>query len=367
MVSSQTSDDRAIADGTSATRGSGYRWLAGVWVVVAVFAAVTVVRSHYIGIPIRDPDGAVFRNRVFGSLAMFAVLMLVDACVRTGFRRWTVRKAWGVLRQRWPPERLAIALSGLLAYYIVYASYHNLKSWDAFNTVRDDLLLRVDKWLFFGHSPAILLHDLFGQHIAAYIFAVIYESFSTMVTISVVAVLVFANRIRDSYVFLMSALWTWILGVCAYYLIPSIGPFHSAPSEFAQLTHTMITSTQARYMAQRAHLLAHPSASDAFAQVSAFASLHVGFTCMILFMLRYFGFRLAARVMTVYLFAVILATVYFGWHFFVDDIAGVILAYLAVLLGRIMIYPRGRLSTLRHSGGETGATLDEELLGRRNS
>ena len=40
----------------------------------------------------------------------------------------------------------------------------------------------------------------------------------------------------------------------------------------------MIQDTQARYLGQRAYLLAHPAASDAFAQISAFASLHVAVT-----------------------------------------------------------------------------------------
>jgi hypothetical protein len=59
-------------------------------------------------------------------------------------------------------------------------------------------------------------------------------------------------------------------------------------------------------------------------------------------MLRYYGFRPAARAMTVYLVAVTLATIYLGWHFAVDDVAGLVLGLMAVLLGRLMIYPRGR-------------------------
>jgi membrane-associated phospholipid phosphatase len=47
-------------------------------------------------------------------------------------------------------------------------------------------------------------------------------------------------------------------------------------------------------------------------------------------------------VLAVYLAAVLVSTVYFGWHFVVDDIAGVLLACAAVLLGRFTVYPRGR-------------------------
>ena len=41
----------------------------------------------------------------------------------------------------------------------------------------------------------------------------------------------------------------------------------------------------------------------------------------------------------VYLAAVILSTVYFGWHYVVDDVAGVLLALLAVQLGRWTVSP----------------------------
>jgi len=139
--------------------------------------------------------------------------------------------------------------------------------------------------------------------------------------------------------------WIWILGTASYYLIPSLGPFDSAPQEFAGLPHMMIQDTQARYMGQRAHLLADPRAHDAFAQVSAFASLHVGVTTVIWLMARYYGYRRLAMALGVFLVGTIVATVYLGWHFFVDDVAGIAIAYLACWLGRRMVYPHGPPTT----------------------
>jgi PAP2 superfamily protein len=335
-------------------RAHDRRWLLRVWVVVAVFAAVTGAQSMHVGIALKDPHGAVLRSRIGLSLGLFAVLSLVDAALRTRRRGWTIRRMGVVLRRRWTPRRLALAMSALLAYHLVYFCYHNLKSWDVFNHVRDNMLLSWDRWLFLGHSPAVLLHDLLGQHAAAYVLMVVYESFSSLVSVSVVAALVFTNRIRDGYVFIASALWVWILGVGSYYLIPSLGPFTSAPGQFAGLPHTMIQDTQARYLAQRAHLLAHPHAADAFAQISAFASLHVAVTCMILLMARYYRLRRTTRALAVFLIGTMLATVYLGWHFAVDDLAGLVIAFTAVLLGRRMIYPhRPSPSSQRHRDART--------------
>lgn len=326
----------------SAPGNDNYRWLVSVWVVVAAFGAVTLIRSHQVGIGIRDPGGTIFLLRVVLSLVWFGALILIDASFRVGRHGWTVRKARIELRRRWPKDRLALGLSGLLAYHLVYLSYHNLKSWNALRPIHDGRMLQIDSWLFLGHSPAVLLHDALGQHLATYVLAIVYESFSYLVPMSFVAALVFANRIRDGYVFLTASMWTWILGTASYYLIPTIGPFHSAPRDFSGLPHTWITAAQSSYLADRIYFQQHPGASDAFNSIGAFASLHVGVTCMTLLMIRYYGFRRATRAMTIYLAAVVISTIYLGWHFVLDDAAGVVLAVLAVLFARLTVYPRGR-------------------------
>jgi hypothetical protein len=321
---------------------TGSWWLVRVWVLVVAFALVTAYWSHHVGIPVKDPHGSIFVSRVAISLGFFVPMTFIDASLRVGRRGWSFGRTLAMVRTRWTRQRLALAMSALLAYHVVYFCYHNLKSWDVLNRPQDAMLLAWDRWLFLGHSPAVLLHDLLGQHYAAYVLMVIYESFGTMVLIAIPMPIVFATRIRDGYVAIASALWVWIFGVACYYLIPSLGPFNEAPEEFAGLPHTMIQDTQARYMGQRAHLLAHPQAQDAFAQVSAFASLHVGVTCVIFLMCAYFRLRRTTIAMGVFLVATIVATVYLGWHFFVDDPAGIAIAVLACYLGAKMIYPRGR-------------------------
>ncbi|HVH93601.1 MAG: phosphatase PAP2 family protein [Nocardioidaceae bacterium] len=328
-------------------------WLWRVWAVVAAFALMTAAWSRHVGISVRDPHGSILLGRIALSLGLLVVLAVVDAGARSWRAGLGVRGAVMKLRARWTWRRTALVLAALLAYHLIYFCYHNLKSWDVFNPVRDSLLLQWDRWLFLGHSPAVLLHQALGQHMAAYVLMVIYESFSTLVSVSVVASVVFTERVRDGYVFITSAIYVWILGVGSYYLIPSLGPFHSAPQEFARLPHTMIQDTQARYMGQRAYLLAHPQAHDAFAQVSAFASLHVAVTCLILLMARYYRLRIISWVLAAFLVATIVATVYLGWHFFVDDIAGLAIAVLGVTLGRLTTYPRGRPTA---SDGRDAAT-----------
>jgi len=280
-----------------------------------------------------------FQGRLTTALTLFAALVVVDVVVRSLHAGTGVRGMLELVGARWLGRRLAAVLSGLLAYHVIYICYRNLKSWDAFNTVRDRQLLDFEIWLFFGNSPASLLHDVLGEGAAAHFLAFVYRSFTYLVPLSVVGALVFLDRIRDGYVLLTAAAWTWVLGLGSYYLVPSLGPFASAPQDFVDLPRTKITATQIEYLSERAHLLANREDPDAFASISAFASLHVGFTCMVLMMLLYYGRTRLAALLAGYLALTMLATIYFGWHFVVDDVAGVLLAYLAVLFARLMIYP----------------------------
>lgn len=335
-------DPDSEADEIPVGRLRDHAWLIRFGGVVGLFALITIVWSYVVDVPIRDPGGSMFLRRVLLSIGLFAALAVVDAALRLGRGAYDPRALVAKLRQRWSSRRLALAAAGLLGYHLVYLLYHNIKSWVVFMDVQDEGLLRLDNWMMFGHSPAVLLHDLLGQHTAAIALAIVYEAFSYLVTLSFVSALVFANRIRDGYVYVTSAIWAWILGAFAYYMIPTLGPFASAPQEFSGLTRTFINSRQDNLLADREYLISNPAAPDAFASIGAFASLHVGFTFMMLLMLRYYGFRRATHAMTIFLFGTIVATIYFGYHYIIDDIAGLALGWSAVALGKWVIYPKSR-------------------------
>ena len=324
------------------------------WVVTACFAAVTLARSRTVGIPVKDPGGAFFVSRVALTFALFVAFVAVETAVRTPRSDRSVRGLLAGAWRRWPPRRLATAWACLLAYHVVYLCYHNLKSWDVLNRPRDHGLTRVDQWLFLGHSPAVLLHDLLGQGVATYALLLVYETFPTLVVL-VVAGCVFTPRLRDGLTVLSALIWVWILGVLSYYAVPSLGPFADRPQDFAGLPDTLVSRTQTLYLAQREHLLAHPHAADAFAQVSAVASLHVAVTTVITLMAAHLGLTRCARVLQVFLAVTCVATVYLGWHFAVDDVAGLLIGWVAVRLG---VWTVGR--------GDRGRAPETRLLAARH-
>ena len=312
-------------------------WVLRVLALVVAFAVVTYLRSRQVDVPLRDPHGKLFSAKILSTLETLLVFVAVDIVVRWLRGRAGGATLWRTARTRWTPYRIGMIALALVSYQVVYLCYRNLKSWDVFRTPQDDLLLRWDRWLFFDHSPAVLLHDLLGRDFAARFLTDWYEAFSTLVTLALVGALAFTPTVRSAYVFVVSAMWAWIIGVGSYYLIPSLGPFHAAPAEFAGLTPTSIQTTQATYVEQRAHLLAHPEVHGAFAQISAFASLHCALTMLIFLMARYYGLRVLSWAAAVFLAGTLLATVYLGWHFAVDDIAGIAIAWAAVQLGKITV------------------------------
>ena len=226
-----------------------HRWVVRLWVVVVAFLAVTLVRSWMVDIPLRDVHGSILRTRLATSVLVFVAAVLVDAAWRTPRPGWSPRGALATLRTRWTLRRVGLLWSGLLAYHLVYFSYHNLKSWDVLNAPRDDHAARWDRWLFLGHSPAVLLHDLLGQDVAAWVLMVCYESFPTMVTSPSSRRWCSPTRMRKGYVFMASTMWVWILGVGSLLRDPVAGPVRRGAAGVRRAAAHHDPGTQERYMA----------------------------------------------------------------------------------------------------------------------
>lgn len=312
--------------------------LAIVWSVVVVFGLITLARSHQVDVPLRDPHGKMFARKLLGAAWVFVALAAVDLAIRWwrgGHRRAVARE---VVRTRLAPKRLALVAGALLAYHLIYICYRNLKSWLAFRPIHDDWMLRFDRDLFGGHSPAALLHDLLGTGAVAHPLAFFYAIFTYVCTAAVVGCLAFLDDIRKAYVMVIAGMWTWILGTASYYLIPTMGPVFSAPSEFASLPHTAVTRMVLGNISDRQAFLSDPQAPRSFVGVAAFASLHVGFTTTVVLMMAYLRKRLLTWLAALYLVPVVIATVYFGWHFIPDLLGGVVIAVLAVAIAHLSVY-----------------------------
>jgi len=128
----------------------------------------------------------------------------------------------------------------------------------------------------------------------------------------------------------------WVLGVATYFLVPTLGPVYSEPQDFSALSHTYVTTLQESMIDDRAAVLANPFGTHAVQTIAAFASLHVGIMVTVCLMVELLGMRRWIRVaMWVFLGLTFIATIYLGWHFFVDTIGGVVLGALGVWIAAL--------------------------------
>ena len=126
----------------------------------------------------------------------------------------------------------------------------------------------------------------------------------------------------------------WVLGIGSYLLLPSLGPIYFEPGAFADLPGSEVTRLQGVLMQQRVDFLADPSTGTP-QSIAAFASLHISmsFTALGAALLLGLGRRLRVA-LWVWLAVTTVGTVYLGWHYFVDDIAGVLMGAVALVLAR---------------------------------
>ena len=302
-------------------------------VLLAVGAAVvSLIVAAYFDLPLRDPDG--IAGPAYVRLPLIVVLFLAaDIVPRLLRRRGTPAKR--ILRERLSPERLGLITAGMASFYVSYVAYRNLKGALPFArpNLHDEELLHLDEWMAFGHDPALLLHDLLGTGSAAYVLSSAYVLYLLFVPLSLGAALVWGRNVRIGSWYVTALCLNWLLGAVSYYLVPSLGPVFVRPERYAVLPETGVSLLQESLARARLEVLADPTGADAIAGVAGFASLHcsVVFTAVLMAHLARLPIFVRAA-LWVFLLLTITATAYFGWHYLLDDVAGLAIGAASVLI-----------------------------------
>jgi hypothetical protein len=311
---------------------------------VAIFALLlALLATAAAGLPLRDP-GHVAARRLAIAVALSAALVAVDAVARArrpGELAPSLAEVRRVARERWTVTRAAAVAGSLVGFHVTYLAYRNLKSVVPLlepGTLFDDRLARLDRALFAGHDPAALLQSVLGTGIAAQLLSLVYGAFFVFVPLALGGALVLLRDLRAG-LFLATALSiNWVLAAGSYFLVPALGPVYADPTAFAGLPETAVGDLQTMLLGQRALFLLDPAAAGTAQSIGAFASLHVSmlFTAAVAAHLLGLGPRLKVGLWTM-LALTVTATIYFGWHYVIDDIGGMILALLALALARAFV------------------------------
>jgi len=307
--------------------------------VAVVTLIVAAIATHAAGVRFRDPDNVAAKYVVIMVVAVVG-LVLLDVAIRAGRRDRTWRPSRAAMREirraRWTPSRLIAAGGGLLSFYLAYLGFRNLKG--ALPFLRPELtdarLAHADRDLFLGHDPATLLHSLLGTGVAAHVLAAVYAAFIVFLPLSLAVALVFSSRLSTSLFFATAMSLNWLIGIGSYYLLPSLGPAYANPLEFADLPYTEATRLQAMLLSDRAGFVRDPDSGIPQA-IAAFASLHIAmsFTALAMTYLLGLGGRVKA-VLWAWLGLTTVATVYLGWHYAIDDLAGVVIGVLSLAIAQ---------------------------------
>ncbi len=316
--------------------------------VTLAFLGIALATSLHIGVPIRDPEGTLLGRRMIGPVLLMGLFAYLDSLRRA----WRLQRGGTTMRlaplsvhvflDRWWWKRLVLAIVGFMSFAFTYLAYRNLKSFVSLIDYRtyDQQLLAVDRWMAFGSDPANVLHELLGTGTAAHVLSWLYLIYIPLVAITVSAALAFVERMREAYVFVATYMWCWILGTASYYAIPTLGPFASRSRIFDDLDYTNVTRLQGALVDHRLELHADNVGDIVVGGIAGFASLHVGIVVAVVLLMRYYRQRALYWAAIAFLVPTVLATIYFGWHFIVDDLAGLFIGWFAFVLGRATVYPR---------------------------
>ena len=318
-----------------------YAYWAGPAIAV-VMLAVTLAWGSAYGLGLRDPDGIIgwrfsFVLMLVGGFVALDVIPRAIAAARTnGTPAWATLVA--LARERWPWRRIGFVLGAIVAFYATYLCYRNVKSYLPLarpETVDSDLA-NFERGVF-GTDPSTLLHQLLGTGVSAQVLSTIYLLFLTFVPISVGVALVWSTDRAGGLWWVSVLSINWVLGVASYFLLPSMGPAFVEPHLFSQLPDTGTASLQGALMEDRRAFVADPVGSGQLQSIAAFASLHVSIVfagALVAHLLR--APRMLRIAMWVYLGLTFAATIYFGWHYVVDDIGGFAIGFASVYLGAVM-------------------------------
>jgi hypothetical protein len=289
-----------------------------------------------------DPEGSFLGPSYIRLPILLLGALTLDLLPRTIWMTW--RQPKGIpamvrhrLRTHWTRERITLVTLGIVCFYVVYVTYRNIKSFLPFviETKYDRELHLLDHALLFGHDPATLLHTILGTGIAAHVLSYVYLWFLPMVPLVVTAWVVWVRNLSYGYWFVTSQCLAWVLGTISYYALPTLGPGF----EYSWLYQDLATTPSKQLMDSLSFTrgdVVSGSLANAVQSVAGFASLHCGITMLVALMVQYTVQIRWLRIAVWVNFGVTaVATLYFGWHYIADDVAGALIALVSFYVGGI--------------------------------
>ena len=173
-----------------------------------------------------------------------------------------------------------------------------------------------------------------GTGVTAHVLSWVYLAFLVFVPASLGLALVLRGRAGQASWYVTALCLNWALGTASYYVLPSRGPIYAQPALFWDLPETGVSRLQDSLLTSRWIVLGDPDGTDRLNSIAAFASLHTSIIFTAALIAQFVIASVAIRTALWSFFALTaLATIYFGWHYVLDNLAGMLIGYVAVVVG----------------------------------
>ncbi len=207
--------------------------------------------------------------------------------------------------------RLLHAVSAMFVVYI------NLKHLIPYVNSRlyDETLMNLERWLFSGKSPGMLVVESIGLRWAP-LLSDAYTAFYPYVAFLTVFLLL-RGSLSYAQKFSFAFCLLWFLAIFVEYAFPTLGPCFFYPELFSHLPHTRVTELQQELWQQKLYLDLHPQSDKGVWLISGLPSLHIAAVFLGTLYLRKLN-RFAAYCSWLLLLITCVTTMYFGWHYLAD-------------------------------------------------
>jgi hypothetical protein len=200
----------------------------------------------------------------------------------------------------------------------------------------DAELWELDRRIFFGISPNIFFLSLFSSHAALRAVDMTYGPVFIVGLIVAFAYLTSSpsNRLRVAFVTGHAVMW--IAGAWLYVLVPSLGPVYRFPQVWLEyekiLPHTQSMQAQlwlnySKVLRLREGLPLMNGPLNIYLGIAAFPSMHVAFQTFIFLWFRRI-WKWGELLFAVFVLMIFLGAMITGWHYLIDLIAGMLLAWI---------------------------------------
>ncbi|MFZ2492312.1 MAG: phosphatase PAP2 family protein [Thermoanaerobaculia bacterium] len=272
-------------------------------------------------------------------IATFAVLLLADAVIGV-----TIRSIVAAVRRDSAYFRIIRSTGWLLdtARIIFFGAVATLTyAWlklivpIVHPRLYDRQLWEIDAMLLGGYSPTVLSLELFSNDLALKVIDWTYPNiFFASISVAFVFFISHPSR-RIRVAFTTGKAILGLAGAALYLLVPSLGPAYRFPEVWLVYSDLLVTTQHLqgmlltnyqnvlRAMSDQPHGVIQPIFG-----IAAFPSLHVALQLfMFLWMRRLW--KSGEVLFGIFFFMILLGSVVTGWHYLIDGIAGIVLAWAA--------------------------------------